>query len=114
MSYLIWWLSSPIYYTIHRLMPLTKPLFLFPSTYRYLYKRYVSYGMNTFTKSILIAFIALFIIGILWGCYKIFVLGNYFENASFITSALIILGAIIAIYFAFIAIKSILKNNNSL
>ena len=70
--------------------------------------------MNTFTKSILIALIALFIIGIFWGCYKIFILGNYFENASFITSALIIIGAIVALYLAAIAIKTILKNNNSL
>jgi hypothetical protein len=70
--------------------------------------------MNSFTKSVLIAIILLLIAAMLWGCYKIFVLGNYFENASFITSGLIIIGIVVALYFAAIAIKSILKNNTSL
>ena len=70
--------------------------------------------MNTFTKSILIALIVLFIVAILWGCYKIFILGNYIENVPFITSALIIIGVIVAFYLAAIAIKSIIKNNNKI
>ena len=67
--------------------------------------------MNSLIKFILIAIILLFMAAILWGCYKIFVLGDYLANASFITSGLILIGVLAAFYFATIAIKSILKKS---